>query len=216
MLFSKNIKKPVINIFAAAFIFCSTAVFTKNNACSDLYKEETIAGLVLVSGAAALCVGLACLKTHSAYQSAKEQFKALQEFHENPDMSYQNLKDLARNLYYRQSWFPSSTSLESDYPVIWLEKAATSNKNLLSIVSFVTFNEKLSTLSKNLSQKLNFLRNSKSFIAERAEYNEKLREQNYRESKLSIERQKLDLERNMLNRPVSSNQSNNTIVISVK
>ncbi|EKD23370.1 MAG: hypothetical protein ACD_82C00091G0001, partial [uncultured bacterium] len=88
---------------------------------------------------------------------------------------------------------------DSDYPVVWLEKQATKNKNTLGCCIWKLFDDKYYKLSKNLGEKLNFLRNNAEFAREKKEYNDKCREQNYRDTRLSIEQQRLNISKEKLN-----------------
>jgi hypothetical protein len=160
---------------------------------------DLFVGAIVITGIAAICTGIAGIKVYFAYQRGKEQYRILREFHENPYYTYEQLKTTARNLYYEQTWSPSSISLDSDFPVVWLEKQATHNKNTLGCCVWKLFDDKYSRLSKNLGEKLNFLRNHVEFVKEKKEYNDKYREQNYRDTRLSIEQQRLNLSREKLN-----------------
>lgn len=196
MLIKKLLLKKILNI--SLCISCFTINQNIKANAAEVVADIAI-GTVLLVGAATICTGIAGVKVYFAYQSGKEQYRILKEFHENPHFTYEQLKNVARNLYYEQSWSPSSISLDSDYPVVWLEKRATKNKNTLGCCIWKLFDEKYSRLSRNLGEKLNFLRNNAEFVQEKKEYNEKYREQNYRDTRLSIEQQRLNISREKLN-----------------
>lgn len=178
-----------IQAFRARIVICPS-----NQVCAS----DIAASVVFVAGAVSICAGITCINAYFTFQRSKAQYRLLKEFHENPYYSYDNFVLDARELYYEQSWTTSSTSLEFDHPVVWLEKAATANKNFLGCFVWKLFNEELSILGKKMGEKLNFLRKHAAFQADRKEYNEKYREQNYRDTRISIEQQKLNIAREKL------------------
>ncbi|MFC1842549.1 hypothetical protein ACFLYU_02735 [Candidatus Dependentiae bacterium] len=151
---------------------------------------DILAPVIAITGLTAIGTGLAALQTYFSYQRGKKQYAMLRDFYDGT-LTYEDLNKAARNHYYDQC-SASSTSVSSDYPIIWLEKDATSNKNLLAWVFFMP---KLTSLSKDLAIVLNYLRNLEQFQAERKEYNEKHREQSYRDDRIALEKEKVDLQR---------------------
>lgn len=185
---TNNSIKLVLSLFVALSAITSSKKIEANGPC---LAGQIVFGTVIVAGVASSCIGLLHLKAYFAYNSGIKIYQELDQFHSNPCLTYENLKDSARNLYYELNWFPSSTNLYSDYPVIWLEKRATEIKNLLGCC--LIFNREWKELSVKLGQKLNFLRNHNAFNKERIEYNDKYREQNYRDSRIALEQQKIAL-----------------------
>ena len=193
------IKKLFIKKLLIVSLCLSSFTVNQNSKANAAEVAATIVlGAVVVTGVAAICTGIAGISVYFAYQNGKEQYRVLKEFHENPYYTYEQLKTTARNLYYEQSWGPSSISLDNDYPVVWLEKQATHNKNTLGCFVWKLFDDKYSRLSRNLGEKLNFLRNHVEFVKDKKEYNDKYREQSYRDTRLSIEQQRLNLSRERL------------------
>ena len=199
-----TIQKALKSILLAA-VLISTIPYTNDTQAvktypyQPMYKPiyrrsnapEIIGSVILVAGAAAICAGIVALKAHFSYQQGLEQCKILENFRDNPYYDYENLTKDARNQYYDQ-WAISSTSLSSDYPVVWLEKSATSNKNFLA---WMFFNKASTDLSAKLNAALKYLRSISKFQTQKKEYNDKYREQAYRDEKLSIEREKLDIKK---------------------
>ncbi|MFC1841561.1 hypothetical protein ACFLYA_00650 [Candidatus Dependentiae bacterium] len=186
-----DFKKNMLTIFMVSLL--SSTISHNIYAGQDISIEvETAASTVLVVGSiVALTSTIIGLKTYFSYQKGKKQYEMLKRFMEDPGYTYENLGDDARNLYFLQ-WIYSSTSLSNDFPVIWLEKDATANKNLLA---WMFFSHNLTGLSRELHSVLQYLRNVDRFKEQRKEYNERYREQNYRDERLSIEREKLALQR---------------------
>jgi len=152
---------------------------------------NTIKKSLFVTGAvvsiSAICYALARCIGNSIYSDAENVYTILSGFQQN-QYDYKGLTKKARNLYLDKCGYVSS-SLTSNYPVVWLAKRAASAKSCLAMMIFST---RMRALSKNLANTLRYLGTEvDQFEKERAEYNEKLREQRYRNSKLAIEREKL-------------------------
>ena len=133
---------------------------------------------LVIAASAVTCVGFMGyigIKTYTAYTHGIEQYEILKEFETNPNYTYENLKTDAGNAYYAQCSNPSTSSLESNYPVMWLVDQATKNSKYLSKFFFIG---ELNKLSDKLYEKLTFLRNHVEFKREKIEYNEKHRQIN--------------------------------------
>ena len=158
------------------------------------YQPQTsstsgIIGAVAVVGIAALAgTAAVAIRAYFANQRAQKQYEILERFKNDPYYDYEKLKDDARNLYFDQ-WSHSPTSLSGDFPAVWLEKDTTSNKNFLW---WMFFSKDMKELSDRLSEVIHHLRNYKPFQADKKEYNDKYRQQSYRDERLSIEREKLN------------------------
>jgi len=155
----------------------------RRNSTANIITPITVLGIVTLASVAAIAVS-----AYFKYQRAQKQYEILKRFQEDPYYDYEKLKDDARNLYFDQ-WSHSSTSLSSDYPAVWLEKDTTSNKNFLW---WMFFNPELKELSNKLNKLIQHLRNLKQFQKEKKEYNEKYRQQRYRDERISLEREKLN------------------------
>ena len=189
----------------AIIIFSNTNIHGTCNQCTRRYhsKIDTRDILLIAGGVAAISLisyGLARWTGNVIYKNALKKYDALAQFQNSHGMCteeyrYNQLKTMARSLYYDQI-NSSSTSLENDYPVVWLEKAATSTKNFLSCM---VFSSRMQALSKKINEALKYLRNFEPFIEERRAYNEKFREQSYRNERINLEKEKVSIEREKLN-----------------
>lgn len=171
-------------------------------------KEESREVLLLAGGIVILSTIGYLLSTwagNTIYNNAKRKYDTLAEFqnteeHYTDEYRYEQLKNKARDMYFDQA-SPSSTSIDNDYPVVWLEKKATAIKNFLSLM---IFSKRMKELSKQMEETLSYLRNFDQFIQEKIEYNEKYRKQAYRDDRLNLEREKISIEREKLDHKQAS------------
>jgi hypothetical protein len=195
MFFNKIIKNLSIKNFLAASILISSVAVSQNSEAFSFKKQEG-PGLLKKAAIITVIVGTTGLLfaelfklvnyigekivakiEESAAENAPAQNEILKIFHENPNRRYEDLKADARNLHQRQT-SDSLTSLDSDYPVIWLEKEANKNKYYLTDHQ----DENLKRLSDELNEHITFLINDPEYQREKIDYNEKYRTQEYRNS----------------------------------
>jgi len=97
-------------------------------------------------------------------------------------------------MYYRlchQLLGESSASVESDNPVVWLEKQARFNKNWLAVVSI--FNVRFAPIVRRLSRALDFLIGVPEFNQEREKYNIRKEKLLDRKERRVMKREMIDL-----------------------
>lgn len=183
-----NINKYIKSFLIISILTSSIITHKETKANST---DEALATFIILTGAATICTAIVGIKAYLAYHRALKEYAILKEFRDNPYYDYERLTQDARNLYYEHCW-SSSTSLSSDYPVVWLEKDATSNKNFLAWMFFI---DSLKNISKDLGPVLTHLRNIEYFHHQKKEYNEKYREQRYRDDRISLQRESVNLQR---------------------
>jgi len=198
MQINKSIKQAITMSLLVSCLSCTVDVNAirsrRRYPINGRYPTNRSSSADIVTSLAALGIGALiatagiAVSTYFAYQRAKEQYALLSRFQDDPYYGYDQLKDDARNLYYSKCG-SSSTSLSNDYPAIWLEKDATSNKNFLW---WMFFSSDMKKLSNNLDSVIRCLRNCEQFKDDRTKYNKAYREQHYRDERLAIEREKLD------------------------
>jgi len=161
------------------------SVGSYNHKANANTAELVIAGTVL-AGASALTYLCFSLYSNHVYNQALLRYGILNNFREKRSYTYENLKEDATQQYYDN--YGCSSSLENDYPVVWLEKDATAKKNFLG---WMFLSAKMPLLSKKLAPVLHYLRRDSRFKAERKEFNKEFRQQQYRDEKLRLEHEKL-------------------------
>ena len=154
-------------------------------------KKDIVCGAILTTGAIVVVGALAWLQTIHAQNEGREQCEIIERFRN--DQNYQQLQDGARQLYYRRLFHPSSTSVDSDHPEVWLEKAATRNKSWLSVVSI--FNTRFAPIVQRLATALSYLRGVREFNQEREKYNIRWEKQQDRKEKRAMQREILNLKK---------------------
>jgi len=148
--------------------------FTKKVAeLSFVTVASTVGIAILATPAVLLFLAINQVHKERTYKAAKKQLNILNKFKDTPDYSYANLKSDALDLYLDQTWGSATTSLESDYPIVWLESRARKNANYLQN----TNNQEMIQLGKNLKNAIQNLLRSESFIKEMEEYRQKYRTQ---------------------------------------
>ncbi|MFC1841560.1 hypothetical protein ACFLYA_00645 [Candidatus Dependentiae bacterium] len=197
MSFKKNTKNLLMISLLSSVLLCNTS--TKSNIT---IRNEDALFIALAAGIATTIGAVyVTLKTYFAYQKGRVEYETLKAFMEKMENlenleldkhecdqackeMYEALEDEALELYHQQ-WVHPSTSLSNDYPIMWIEKDATSNRNLLA---WMFFSHNLTDLSKNLHFVLDFLRHNKAFRQQRREYNKEYRKHNFRNRLLAIQK----------------------------
>ena len=108
---------------------------------------------------------------NNVFDNAEDQLNLLQDFVQ--DNNYNQLKGRALKLY-SNTWFSSATSINSVYPVAWLETEADSNKKFLWWMKFITpiteKREKIYDLLPELNAALINLNKNEDFSREKKEF----------------------------------------------
>jgi hypothetical protein len=184
MFFNKIINNLSIKNFLVASLLISSVGISQNSQAFPFVTQKTIINtsgiksLLLVS-AGILAIYLV-IKGFRAVDRGPRQAGILENFN-NVHHDYSRLKTDAKHELNDTSWFSPKRSLANNYATQWLEEDARSNKRHLFVPAL--FSDYYHDVKNRLQDNLKTLNDNPSFIEEEKEYDDKYREQDYRNDK---------------------------------
>jgi len=167
----KNTGNFIKNSLFCFLVFAALHNTTIKPSTESSFPGSFVTKITSTVGAVVIGYVLLLWYTSTVFDNTKDQLVLLQEF--ETDKDYQKLKNKASDIYHNRRWLTSSRSLDSQYPVPWLEREISFNKNFLFYVKFVSPDRerkaKINKLVYDIDESLSKLRANKSFEEDKKE-----------------------------------------------